>query len=169
MIFPFIVIFLFGCQKSKDESSQQKSKYLRWVGDSKFDPEVDDPDFKACNGEKVAQYFNFSMGLQYEGEKRALEKVFREKYNPLSREGESGLIRIRFVVNCKGKTGRFRLLQMDNDFQEKSFNPLITDQLLQITKGLTGWKRLPDTDNARDYYQYLIFKMEKGEIKEILP
>ena len=58
---------------------------------------------------------------------------------------------------------------MDNTYEQKEFDERITNQLLAITKELDGWKILPNTQEARDYYQYLIFKIDEGNILEILP
>jgi hypothetical protein len=58
---------------------------------------------------------------------------------------------------------------MDNQYKEKQFDPRITNQLLEITKNLSGWKIKEYHGSEIDYYQYLIFKIEKGEIIEILP
>lgn len=79
------------------------------------------------------------------------------------------MIRIRFIVNCEGKTGRFRVIGMNKNYQEKTFDKAITDQLLEITQHLDGWQLLPNAEEPRDYYQYLLFKMNKGTIVEILP
>ena len=93
-----VLLILSAC------SNHQESKYLRWVGDSVFDPETDDEKFEICTFEsEVKQYFNFSQGLQYDGEKTAILDHF-EAYEPVAVD-QSGWIRIRFVVNCKGETG----------------------------------------------------------------
>lgn len=129
----------------------------------------DNANFVTCNGDdRVAQYFNFGEGLAYKGEKKAIENIFNKKYKPINID-ESGLIRIRFIVNCKGKTGRFRIIQMNNEYQKFSFDKKITNQLLKITKSLTDWKIHTRKNVGIDYYQYLIFKIEKGKIIEILP
>ena len=159
-----LLIFISSCN-----SKETESKYLRWVGDIAEDLTIDDPDFEVCREKKAMQYFNFSRGLQYKGEKYALEKEVREKYDPGEVSPESGLIRIRFIVNCKGQTGRFRITAMDSTYQEKQFDTLITEQLLSIVRGLKGWKMMPDNENPKDYYQYLIFKIDNGQIIEILP
>ena len=151
---------------SKDVTS---SKYLRWVGDSEFDSTIDSEEFKLCQGEKnVLQYFNFSDGLVYEGEKRALDKYFYDNYRPIE-NNQSGWIRVRFIVNCKGKTGRFRLIASDENYQPTIFDPQITDQLLALTKELDGWIIQSQNNIERDYYQYLVFKMKAGKIEEIMP
>ncbi len=157
---------LGSCQSLKKTSD---SKYLRWVGDIAFDPTLDDASFVVCNEEKAKQYHNFSKGMQYRGEKHALIKVFTEKYQAPKDSKETGLIRIRFIVNCKGETGRFRVQGMSEDYQEHKFDPKITIQLQRLTKSLVGWMRRPNDDNAEDYYQYLIFKINKGQLIEIMP
>ena len=162
-----VVLIITGC--NTENSTTSKQEYLRWVGDIEFDSALDDPIFKLCNGESnVKQYFNFSQGLQYDGEKKSINDDFKLKYKPVESE-DSGLVRVRFIVNCKGKTDRFRIIGMDNNFIEKEFDALIIDQLIGITKELKGWKILPNSEQAQDYYQYLIFKIDKGNIIEILP
>ena len=95
--------------------------------------------------------------------------VLMQQYDPEKAARESGLIRIRFIVNCKGETGRFRVLAMNPDYQEKAFDESITSQLLTITKGLNGWKPKEFRGTVYDYYQYLIFKIQDGKIVKILP
>ena len=164
-VWPLLFLCLIvGCATEKD-----KPKYLRWVGDIEADPEIDGSVFQICYSEaRVKQYFNFSQGLQYEGEKTAIVEVFRQNYEAVDLP-QSGWIRIRFIVNCKGESGRFRLTTSNTQYQAQDFDPKITDQLLSITQSLDGWKPLPDQEDPRDYYQYLTFKIENGTLKEILP
>lgn len=141
----------------------------RWVGDIKDDPSMDDPTFEICGGDdNVAQYFHFSQGLQIVGEQRAIQDTFQEDYQPVDLD-QSGWIRIRFIVNCKGETGRFRLTGSDENYAAFEFDPMITEQLLRITQKLKGWAIHENQYGSLNYYQYLVFVMEKGEIKEILP
>lgn len=165
----FLFFYLISCAQ---ESNSFKNEYPpRHIGDIEFDPKLDNPDFKLCNEEKIYQYFNIGQSILYNGEKIALEKEFFEKYKPEIAKSESGLVRIRFIVNCKGETGRFRILGADENYKEKEFDKSITSQLLQITKELNNWGRLFDQEKQEgwDYYQYLIFKIEDGQIVKILP
>jgi hypothetical protein len=156
----FIPIISFGQAKR-----EAKSEYPNYVGDIEFNSEIDNKEFVLCNSKHIFQYFVSSRGLEYEGEKFAIEKEFTEKYKSDIIKNETGLIRINFVVNCKGKTDRFRLISMGENFEEKVFARSITEQLMSITKNLKGWK----AKIYIDYYQYLIFKIENGQLKEILP
>lgn len=168
----YLAFLLFSFISCAQESTSFKTEYPpRHIGDIEFDEKLDDPDFKLCNEQKAYQYFNIGQGLLFKGEQIALEKEFLEKYNSDIAKKESGFLRIRFIVNCKGETGRFRILGADENYKENEFDKSITSQLLQITKELKNWQWLFDQEKQEgwDYYQYLIFKIENGQIVKILP
>lgn len=164
LLFTLIPLISFSQDKNI-----KKPIYPNYVGDIEFNSEIDNKDFEICFEKHIFQYFNTSDGMEYEGEKSAIEMVFMKNYKSEKIDNESGLIRINFVVNCKGKTDRFRLISMDENYNEKMFLKSITDQLLIITKSLNGWKAKKYQEKDIDYYQYLIFKIENGQLKEILP
>ncbi len=164
-LFIFILVLTYSCKVQEHEEVE----YLRWVGDTEFNPQLDSPTYKLCNPDQVGQYHNYGMGLQYEGEKSAINQFFKDNYSPVKSPHENGLIRIRFIVNCKGETDRFRILCMDNSYQPFEFDHRIVRQILGITKKLDGWKVLYKKNQPKDYYQYLIFKIKNGQIIEIMP
>lgn len=146
------------------------SQQTRWVDDILPDTLIDDPAFRICNSEEqVIQYFNNGIGMEYEGDKPALTAIFQKQYISVNGTGQSGLIRIRFIVNCKGESGRFRMMCSDLNYRQKQFDIQITDQLLAITKSLNGWKPKRWKETEIDYYQYLLFKIEDGNLAAILP
>ncbi len=165
----YFIIVLAASLYSCAQSTNEKSGYLDHVGDTKFNIEIDDPTFKVCDEGRVFQYYNFSKGLQYKGEKPAIDRSFKDKFISKTLSGESGFLTIRFVVNCKGQTGWFRVQGMNNDFKEKKFNQALVDGLLKLTKELDGWIIGGDEKNKVDYYQYLTFKLLDGNLIEIMP
>lgn len=169
LLFILLLFFPILSQAQPAQNEKKASLYLRHIGDSEFWPGFDDPSFKPCDGETyVIQYFNSSQGLQYEGEKSALVEAFQAAYQPIDTE-ESGWVRIRFMVNCEGKTGRYRIQAADYNYRPVRFDERIISQLVKITHSLEGWLPQRINGRVRDYYQYLIFKIEKGQLKEILP
>ena len=92
-----------------------------------------------------------------------------EKSNLISDKNSTGYITIRFVVNCEGKTGMFRVQQMDEDYNETIFEENIVSIILKFVKSLDGWIVQSYKGQTVDYYQYLTFKIENGIVKEILP
>ncbi|MDT0651302.1 hypothetical protein [Autumnicola edwardsiae] len=169
--FLIAIILLSGflsCQSEK--KVDEKPDYLRWVGDIEQNDQIDESDFKICNGDDyILQYFNLGEGPVYGGEKSSLLNTFKSKYKPLSNKDQNGFIRVRFIVNCEGKTGRFRVLQSDYNYQEIEFDERIVTQLVDITKEIENWQILYRSDIPVDYYMYLIFKISEGQLTEILP
>ena len=150
------------------QSTKSQSQYPDHVGDISFDPKLDDPAFRICANRSNYQYYNFGKGVQYKGEKPAIEDHFKElRSNKLA--GETGYVTIRFIVNCEGKTGRFRVQEMDANYQARTFDKTLVTRLLNLTKQLNGWIPAVDTGYKVDYYQYLSFKIENGKLMEILP
>ncbi|MCH4822100.1 hypothetical protein ML462_02855 [Gramella lutea] len=165
-----IIILLCLIIWSCKEGTGREEEYLRWVGDIEQNDEIDEPDFKICNGdEKILQYFNFGEGPVYSGEKSKIIDLFESKYQPVTGKNENGLIRIRFVVNCEGEAGRYRVLQSDENYLKKEFDKKIVSQLLKITSEIEKWKVLKRDEFPINYYMYLIFKIKDGKIIEILP
>jgi len=168
-----LVVLIIGLGLSCQTKVESSSPYLRMVGDILSDPTLDEASFELCNDEKYAvQYYAFTSTKNehsYTGGGYALKKHFNEKYSVQNVKKETGLVRIRFMVNCKGETGRFRVIGMDSSYQEKVFDASISDQLLRLVKELKGWKPFVNGERTIDYYQYLIFKIQDGKIIEILP
>lgn len=160
--------FLFSLSANAQEINEL---YPQQVGDVKFDPQIDEQSFKICDIKNTAQYYNFSNGFQYKGEKYGLIKKIREKYQPeiVASEGGTGYITIRFLVNCEGKTGLFRVQEMDMNYMPTKFDAGIINQLLAVTKSLDGWLIGEYDGKNYDYYQYLTFKLENYKVLEILP
>ena len=162
----FTIVSFSSCQSH--ESLAVNKEYPRWIGDLKKH-NSDNQNFKTCNDESlIKQYFNNGQGFEYLGEKPALISAYNN-FTPSKKENQNGIIRIRFIVNCKGETGRFRIMEADENYKSFKFDKKITTQLLAITKQLKGWKSKTIKNTEIDYYQYLIFKIENGNIKEILP
>lgn len=158
----FLFLIYFSCSHRPGQN-----EYPDQVGDIAPDAALDDPSFELCNEGYVFQYYNFN-GVAFEGEKPAIEDHFRsirgKRYG-----NESGFVTIRFIVNCKGETGRFRVEQMDANFQTHKLSSGLVDDLLQLTKSLRGWTPAAYEGESCDYYQYLSFKIEDGRLLEILP
>lgn len=146
----------------------KKKEFLRNVGDIEFDESKDDPNFKVCNDQKCFQYFNSPNGYPYKGEKIAVESFVKTSVET-SPTNENGYITVRFIVNCEGKSGRFRIEEMSFDLEKKKFSKELVDKLLKATKELDGWIIASNGSVNFDYYQYLTFKIENGIIVEVLP
>lgn len=139
----------------------------RWIDDIVADTLLDDT-FKVCNSdEQIIQYFNNGKGVQYVGGKKAIDSLFFAAFQNVDAQ-LSGMIRIRFVVNCKGHTGRFRLLTADLNYQPVFFPEKITAHLLAIAKSMRGWEPKVWKEMQIDYYQNIILRFEHGQLKNVI-
>jgi len=157
-----LLTFLIACQTDNYKS----------VGDIPHDNSLDETEFKVCNENRIKQYYvrrSSDTAPSYKGEKGGMENEILSKYTNPENSSESGYLTIRFLVNCKGEAGRFRMEEMDFNYKSKKFDKNISNQLLNIVKDLDGWIPRHRGETTYDYYQYLTFKIEQGQITKILP
>jgi len=124
-LFLIAVFLASGCSSTKEPTP---TTYPRQIGDIAYNAKQDKAAFELCAGDDmVNQYFHFGE-MPFGDEKIEVLRIFQKKYDADKAAKESGLLRIRFVVNCKGETDRFRLLGMNFDYTEKQFSTSITEQ-----------------------------------------
>lgn len=132
-------------------------------------PHFDDSDFKACFEEKIFPSYYGSPKASFSNGKDSLRTYFKNEFNNNGFTSESGFITIRFIINCEGRAGRFEILETGTDYKEKKFSPYIPKHLFEITQKLNTWTPLQYHGVAYDSFFHLTFKIENGEIAEILP
>lgn len=162
----FLIPLLINCQSERTAIS----KYPAHVGNIEFDEKIDDPNFKRCilDDRYAFQYYNDSEGFQYKGEKLAIiEKLNKSDIH--SDKNSNGYITVKFLVNCQGMTGLFRVQQINNDYLEENLDNELKEKLLTFTKSLDGWMPKEIEGKKIDYYQYVTYKIVDGKISEILP
>jgi hypothetical protein len=129
-------------------------------------------DFYVCNdliyqNNPIHRYY-YSAPV-YNGGIYNITKTYNLKYRKPEDIKESGLIRIRFLINCKGETGRFEMIEMDNNYVIKTFHASISTQILNICKALNEWTPGRRNNVNLDSYKFLTFKIKDSEIIEIFP
>lgn len=124
-----------------------------------------DKDFKVCNEKKIREFYGIKT--DFVGGKTAIKNRIFSKLQFLNFK-ESGLVTFRFVVNCRGKIGRFRVKTTDRDLQRSKVDP---DNILEIEKALATLKNLNSAKNKSgtsfDSYYVLNFKIENKKIVDI--
>ena len=160
-----IGVCLISCATPTDFKTNSR---LTPIGHIEFDPKIDTLDFKLCHADLISPHSPHE-GVGYEGEKPAIIREFEQGFKPLSHSDEDGYVTIRFLVNCEGEAGMYRIIEMDENYQLKEFSSDLADQILSITTSLKGWKPGFYDNEVYDYYQYLTFKISDGDIVDILP
>ncbi|WKN42288.1 hypothetical protein [Tunicatimonas pelagia] len=152
---------------SCDSTTQQKDKLPKHIGLIEYDPKSDTLNFEVCHEDLLYPYFHH-LDVSYAGEKPAMVDKYKTLFKP-SAKPENGYITIRFIVNCTGEAGRFRVIEMDENYTLKSFSNELVTQLYEITRSLEGWDVLESDNQSYDYVRYITFKIHNGEIKDIMP
>lgn len=167
-IYTYLALFLFlfsNCKSTSKKNSEAK-KYSHWVGDIHFDANLDNEKLLLCDSTHVIHRRN---GLTYPGGKDAIKNECLKKYKYLpENKSFSGYIMVRFIINCKKETGRFRIQPMDFDFSLTECPNNLKEQLLSIVKGLKEWESASEKDKGSDFSKYLNFKIQNGQIENIL-
>lgn len=137
------------------------------VGDISYNKNLDDPNFSLCSNKYVSQEYN-SYGADYNGGKRAIKKQLLEELQPenIYFDG-SGLITFRFVVNCKGETGLFRVKSVNEDLEETVFDSEEIEKLEAAIAKLDQWEPGKWENEKLNSYAQVHFKIEKGKITDI--
>lgn len=150
------------------ESFAQKQTFPENVGDIPFDSLQDDPAFIVCNPKQVLQYYN--TNAYYKDHKKEITKYLLDNFSTQdSFQDQHGFLTIRFIINCNGNTGRFRIFGIDNNYQPIHFKEALSQQLLRLIKQLSGWQPAVYKEKVYDSYQYITFRIRNGKIISISP
>lgn len=150
------------------ESFAQKQTFPENVGDIPFDSLQDDPGFIVCNPKQVLQYYN--SNAYYKDHKKEILKYLLDNFSTQdSFQDQHGFLTIRFIINCNGNTGRFRIFEIDNNYQPIHFKEALSQQLLRLVKQLSGWQPAVYKEKVYDSYQYITFRIRNGKIISVSP
>lgn len=161
LLFLILLFFLFNCNQTKES----KIHYKEQIGNTPFDAEKDDPDFKFCDSSNVLHKRAF---VRYKGGLKGLYKDIYGRYNYTKQfESFNGYLVIRFAVNCKNEAGRFRIQALDTNFH-KSNSPIeLENHVLKVFKGLKDWEHAVYRGKDYDGYKFLTLKIINGQIIQL--
>jgi len=112
----------------------------------------------------------YLTGLDYKGGIYAIKQKYKSKYIPVIKGPNSGIVKIRFDVNCLGETGNFEFETYNLNYKSTTLNDSIVNQTLSIAKKLDDWIPGTNDDNENiNSFKFIAIKIIHGEIKEILP
>ncbi|WP_456441208.1 hypothetical protein [Psychroserpens sp.] len=123
--------------------------------------------FIVCNENYILQYYN-TQELPYPNKKNGFRNYINLAYVN-NNYSDSGYLNIRFIINCEGEVGRFVIHENNLDLEPNTFNKDLKNQLFKLTSEAKGWKPIFLHDEDRDSYMYVSYRIENGEITEIIP
>ncbi len=119
---------------------------------------------------RCSEYNLFNCGSlhNYNEQPGLVPKEFSQKFKPVAGNIQSGFLRLKFVVNCLGKTGNYNFEGMDTNYKAQQFDERIEKQLIDITKNCSGWKGYEiDDRQEHDCFVNIIFKFKNGKLLEL--
>lgn len=131
-------------------------------------------DFQLCNRHLYINqrgHHYYYKGVELVGGHYKVKKILDEKFHA-QEDGFTGVIRIRFIINCEGKTGRFETMSFDPSYNAVPNPGHETEQLLNLTKELGPWIPGKASDNSAqpiDTYIFIAYKLKNGKVVDILP
>lgn len=128
----------------------------------------DDNDFKLCYEDKVFPYYYGRNPGGFTQSRDTLKTYFLENFDNKGYTNMSGYITVRFIINCNGEIGRFKLLQVGTDFKATKFSTTLTDHILELVSSLKTWRPIAFYDSDFDSYYHITLKITNGDIVEIL-
>lgn len=136
------------------------------VGAIEFDPKRDNASFKMCNAGWVWQ--GYQLKTKMDETPLLVAREFKSQFQSKEEwKNESGLIRIRFLVNCNGQADRFRLLETDFDLNEKKFSESLSAHVLAIAKSIQ-WPSRRAQQQTVDYYHHFSIRIANGQLVDII-
>lgn len=139
-------------------------QFTNRVGDLSFNKNDDNSTFKVCDDKRITQYY--STKSNYQGGKKAIKREIWKITEQLTFKN-SGFITFRFIINCNGEIGRFRVKTIDNELKENNFETQKVETLQTTIENLKKWNAGTWHDETLDSYFVLNFKVEKGKITDI--
>lgn len=159
-------LLLIGCavQQKQEPVPPEQSRLVYHI---QPDPSTDDPHFTLCDIDKAYPYYGTDTHTRRD--KRQLLTHFQNGFTPSPEVHDTGFISIRFMVNCMGVAGRFRVTEFDTSYGPMKFDTSISSQLLKLTKDVKDWEPIRFASGSYDSYCYFLFKIEGGKLTDVLP
>lgn len=123
--------------------------------------------FAICDENFILQYYNPERATYSEGKNKLRSFILSNYIN--KNYTDSGYLNIRFIINCKGEAGCYVIHENDLNLKPKKFSSDLKDQLFKLTIQLKKWNPNYYNNEYRDSYMYLSYRIENGEITEIIP
>lgn len=163
ILFSFFAYFYYS---SKYKYLPSKNLFTERVAYINPETSLLSKDFETCE-DYIFDYYNPERATYSEG-KNGLRTFILSNYKNKNYT-DSGYLNIRFVINCNGETGRYIIHENNLDLEPKSFNKDLVKQLFNLTVQLKTWNPNVIRGEKRDSYMYISYRIENGEITQIIP
>jgi hypothetical protein len=138
------------------------------VGAIFYDSALDNPNYYLCDEMNIMEYYQVNPKFK-EGH-NSVRHYFKEEIKTLRFSAETtGLLTIRFVINCRGEIGRVRSFGIDSNYKSIMLNQKKVNLISDHIKQMPNWTQEEYDGKKYDSYKMISFKIKNGIITEILP
>ncbi len=164
---PFFILLAFfwitGCGAN---NSEKANDYPVQFGEIAFDESQDHSDFKLCNSQDMV---HSRTSLNYKGGRKRIEKLCMEMINGSENVySYNGYVLVRFLVNCNGQSGRFRIETLDDGFNQQECPEGLASLVEYAVRSLDEWVVETPGNVGKDHSKYLNFKIINGQVDAII-
>lgn len=165
ILYMVLCVLAISCSPRKTPN-KPTDQYSHDIGDILFNADLDDPNFQICDSTNIS---TSRRGLIYLVENGSVERAIKKKFVfKTAFQSFDGFVTIRFIVNCRSESDRFRAESMDYYFSEKKCPEELEDHLLQIVSELNEWTHSSPQHATLDHAKYLNIKIKGGRIENVL-
>ncbi len=131
-----------------------------------YDAKFDEPDFIICDSTGLSSGRN---RLQYIGGNGKLRQDILSNFS-YKHEYKSfnGFIVVRFLVNCDGRSGRYRAQSLNFDFSPTDAPSSLLKNTLDLIKRLDTWQKSSRGESDQEYSKYINLKFKDGKIQHVI-
>jgi len=163
-----ISILIFGKIYFNSISPINKEKFPNYIGYIDQENALLNDVYSLCDKGSIYKTHHGAPDDAFEGSKKRFREAILSEYKNKGYT-DSGYLNFRFLVNCEGNAGWFEIVEMNLDLEEVNLNDAMVNQLFKLTSDSKHWKIFTYKEVPRNYYMYISYRIENGEIIEILP
>lgn len=145
--------------------TQQFSHHIGYIDQEKA---LLNDTYTLCGDRSIYKIHHGAPDDAFEGSKKQFKNFILSNYKNESYT-DSGYLNFRFLINCEGNAGWFEIIEMNLDLEETPLDKNMVKQLLKLTSDSRNWAVFSYKNQPRNYYMYISYRIENGEIVEILP
>ena len=156
-----------GCTPSAHQNSIEPQTILNHdVSYIPFITETDDPEFSMCDSPSIRSGRN---RLQYEGGKDQLNEDIEAYYRKVDYQNNySGYIVLRFLINCRGDIGRYRVASLGPDLRSQKAPKELLSHSLAMIDYIDHWTKSQAYGDGTEYSKFINIKFDNGQIQHVL-
>lgn len=162
----FVGYFYFKFKRDTDTTDKPYKHYIGYIDQEKA---LLNDRYELCYDGNLYHTYNGAGLKAYFETKKRFRNSLEKSYNATENYMSSGYLNFRFLVNCEGNPGWFKVIQMNLDLVESKLDKNMVDELLKFTSDPVHWNSIEYKGNAVNYYMYVSYRLENGKVTEIIP